>query len=221
MSQRLTGLSHEEATGVAKEMFDASDTFLGRTSNLMRILGEHSPYLGRWFAGLVASTRQSGLGASTDARLRNLATIKTSIVNECKYCTTHTQIYGQGLGLTDEEFAAMRSDDWRDSPLFDEREKAAIAWAEAMTLNSAKQDIKLWAELKRLFSDTEIVEISMAAALFNMINRLNDSFRTELETEAYNRRQGRAVSGLTVEEIEDYAARFPSVGDASRRAAAE
>ena len=221
MSQRLTGLSHQEATGVAKEMFDASDTFLGRTSNLMRILGEHSPYLGRWFAGLVASTRQSGLGAATDARLRNLATIKTSIVNECKYCTTHTQIYGQGLGLTDEEFDAMRSDAWRDSPLFDEREKAAIAWAEAMTQNTAKQDIKLWAELKRLFSDTEIVEISMAAALFNMINRLNDSFWTDLEAVEYNQQQWKAVDGLTIDEIEDYASRFAEAGRAQRSAAAE
>jgi AhpD family alkylhydroperoxidase len=221
MSQRLTGLAHEEATGVAKEVFSASDRFLGRTSNLVRILGKHSPYLGRWFLGLVASTRQAGLGASSDARLRNLANIKTSIVNECKYCTAHTQIYGQGLGITDDEFLAMRGDEWRDSPLFDEREKAVIAWAEAITLNTAKQDIKLWAEMKRLFSDTEIVEISMAAALFNMINRLNDSFWTDLEATEYNQQQWKAVDGLTIDEIEDYASRFAQSGRAQRSEAAE
>jgi len=221
MSQRLTGLAHEEATGVAKEVFNASDRFLGRTSNLVRILGKHSPYLGRWFLGLVASTRQAGLGASSDARLRNLANIKTSIVNECKYCTAHTQIYGQGLGITDDEFLAMRSDEWRASPLFDEREKAVIGWAEAITLNTAKQDIKLWAEMKRLFSDTEIVEISMAAALFNMINRLNDSFWTDLETTEYNQQQWKAVDGLTIDEIEDYASRFAQSGRAQRSEAAE
>ncbi len=45
MSQRLKGLSHEDATGAAKEVFAASDRFLGRTSNLVRILSNHSPYI--------------------------------------------------------------------------------------------------------------------------------------------------------------------------------
>ena len=51
MSQRLQGLSHEDATSVAGEVFAASDKFLGRTSNLVRILSNHSPYIARWFSG--------------------------------------------------------------------------------------------------------------------------------------------------------------------------
>ena len=94
---------------------------------------------------------------------------------------------GQALGLKDAEFAALQGD-YRASPLFSEKEKAAIAWAEAMTLNTAKRDDAVWSELRRHFTDAEIVEISLASGLFNMINRLNDSFRTELESEEYNRR---------------------------------
>ena len=56
-----------------------------------------------------------------------------------------------------------------------------LAWSEAMTLNTAKRDGAAWDDLRRLFNDAEIVEISLACAMFNMINRLNDSFRTELE----------------------------------------
>ena len=88
---------------------------------------------------------------------------------------------GQALGLTDAEFDALQADNYRDSPLFNEREKAAMWWSEAMTLNTAKRDDKVWAEVRRLFTDAEIVEISYACGMFNMINRLNDSFRTELE----------------------------------------
>ena len=113
---------------------------------------------------------------------------------------------GQALGLKDEEFEALQGD-YRASPLFDEREKATLAWSEAMTLNTAKRDGPAWDDMRRLFSDTEIVEISMACALFNMINRLNDSFRTELETEEYNRRQHGAV-GVTPQALEDYACRI-------------
>jgi alkylhydroperoxidase family enzyme len=115
-------------------------------------------------------------------------------------------VLGQALGLTDAEFDALQ-DDYRASPLFNDREKATLAWAEAMTLNTAKFDDAVWEELRTCFSDAEIVEISLAAAMFNMINRLNDSFRTELEPEEYNRRQHGAV-GTTRAALEDYACRI-------------
>jgi len=117
-------------------------------------------------------------------------------------------VLGQALGLKDEEFEALQ-DDYRSSPLFNEREKAVLAWSEAMTLNTAKRDNVAWDEMRRLFTEAEIVEISLSCAMFNMINRLNDSFRTELESEEYNRRQHRAV-GVTAEALEDYACRICS-----------
>lgn len=78
-----------------------------------------------------------------------------------------------------------------------------------MTHNTAKHDAAVWNELRRLFNEAEIVEISMACAMFNMINRLNDSFRTELESEEYNRRQHGAV-GVTAQALEEYACRICS-----------
>jgi uncharacterized peroxidase-related enzyme len=216
MSQRLSGLSDQDADGLGKEIIEASSLFLGRTSNLVRILSKHSPYLARWFLGMVAAVRQPNLGASSDVRLRNLATIKTSLANECKYCAAHTSIFGEALGLKTADIEALNGDGYKSSAAFDDREKAAIAWAEAMTLNTAKSDKQVWDNMRRHFSDAEIVEISLAAAMFNMINRLNDSFWTELETEEYNRRQGRAVSGRSVEQLEDYAGRFAATGEAER-----
>lgn len=214
--QRLRGVSNEEATGVAAEIIEASNLFLGRTSNLVRILAAHSPLLARWFLGFVAAVRQPNLGAISDVRLRNLATIKTSMVNECTYCATHTSIFGKALGLRTEDLEDLQGDKYKTSPLFNERERAAIAWAEAMTLNTAKYTGQVWDDMRRLFNDAEIVEISLAAAMFNMINRLNDSFWTQLESEEYNRRQGDAVEGRTVEQIEDYAGRFGITGQEER-----
>ena len=216
MSQRLSGLSHEEATGTTKMVYEAADRFLGRTANLQRILATHSPYLARWMGGLVAAVRQPDLGAVSDPRLRALACIKTSMVNACNYCTTHTSVFGQGLGISDAELEALKDDSYKTSPLFDERDKAAIAWSEAMTNNTAQRDKDAWQNMKRLFTDTEIVEISLACAMFNMINRLNDSFWTELETPDYNRKQWNAVKGLSIDEIEAYASRFAEVAEAER-----
>lgn len=218
MSQRLTGLSHEDATGTAKDIFEASDRFLGRTANLQRILATHSPYLARWFGGLVAAVRQPDLGATSEPRLRALACIKTSMTNACSYCTAHTSVFGQGLGISDPELEAMMDDSYATSPLFNERDRAAIAWAEAMTNNTALREGAVWDGMEANFDESEIVEISMAAAMFNMINRLNDSFRTELETVEYNQKQWDAVDDKRpqVAEIEAYAGRFAETGAAER-----
>ena len=205
MTQRLPLLTDEQATGVAKDTLAGATKMLGRSANLLRILCKHTPYLARWFIGFVSAVRQPTLGAISDVRLRNLATVKTSMVNACKYCTTHTSMYGQALGLTEAQLEAMESDAWKTSDLFNEREKATIAWAEAVTLNTAKSDKALWETMKRLFSDAEIVELTMASAMFNMINRLNDTFWTELETVEYNKRQGKAVKGVTLADIDAYA----------------
>lgn len=221
MTQRISGLKDEEADVLGREIIDSCTHLLGRAANSIRILAKHSPYVSRWFLGFVAALRQPDLGASTEPRLRSLATIKTSMINECEYCTSHTSLYGEALGLTKAELEEMKGDAWKTSPSFSERDKAAIAWSEAMTLNTAKQDAALWADMKLLFSESEIVEISMCCGLFNLLNRFNDSLWVDLEPEDFNRRQGRAIAGVSIEDLEAYAGRFSGVGDASRRQAAE
>ena len=57
----------------------------------------------------------------------------------------------------------------------------------------------------------------MASAMFNMINRLNDSFWTELEPVEYNEKQWNAVDDLSIDDIEAYAGRFAAVGQAQRQ----
>jgi hypothetical protein len=84
MSQRLRAISDDEAEGLVKEIFDASNQLLGRTANLVRILA-HSPHLVKWFLGFVVAVRQPNAGALSDVRLRNLATLKTSTLNGCRY----------------------------------------------------------------------------------------------------------------------------------------
>jgi hypothetical protein len=84
MTQRLRGITDEEATGSVKDLFDASNQMLGRTANLMRILA-HSPHLAKWALPFIAAVRQPAAGAVSDVRLRNLAVLKTSTVNDCRY----------------------------------------------------------------------------------------------------------------------------------------
>jgi alkylhydroperoxidase family enzyme len=84
MIQRIRGIADEEASGAVRELFEASNRLLGRTANLLRILA-HSPLLARWFLPFVAAVRQPRAGAVSEVRLRNLAVLKTSTLNGCRY----------------------------------------------------------------------------------------------------------------------------------------
>jgi hypothetical protein len=84
MTQRIRGITDEDATGIAKQVFETSNILLGRTANLVRVL-VHSPYLARWFLPFVAAVRQPRAGAVSDVRLRNLAVLKTSTLNGRRY----------------------------------------------------------------------------------------------------------------------------------------
>ena len=84
MGQRIRGITDEEATGSVKEFFAASHEMLGRLSNLNRIIA-HCPGIARWWIPFVAAIRQPNAGAVSDVRLRNLAVLKTSLVNGCHY----------------------------------------------------------------------------------------------------------------------------------------
>ena len=84
MAQRIRGITDEEASGPAQELLEASNHMLGRTVNLQRILA-HSPYVARWLLPFIAAVRQPRAGAVSDVRLRNLAVLKTSTINGCRY----------------------------------------------------------------------------------------------------------------------------------------
>ncbi|MBC7781018.1 MAG: hypothetical protein H7125_13040 [Proteobacteria bacterium] len=84
MTQRIPCITDEVASDDQKALFAGSTELLGRTANLLRVLA-HSPQLARWFLPLVAAVRQPTAGAVSPVRLRNLAIVKTSLLNGCHY----------------------------------------------------------------------------------------------------------------------------------------
>jgi len=170
MTQRLRGISDEEAAGTIKDIFDSSNKLLGRTANLLRILA-HSPYLARWFLPFVAAVRQPHAGAVSDVACVTWPCSKPQLST-----VAATERSTTGCLVKHWDSPTRNSTRCRATTtagvLFSARaRKRAMGWAEAMTLNTAKNDDAVWDETRRLFSDAEIVEISLAAGMFNMINR--------------------------------------------------
>lgn len=111
-----------------------------------------------------------------EAKLRALIELRVSQINGCVYCTDlHSR---EARALNESQLRLDSLPVWRESPFFDEREKAALAWAESLTLivetHAGDQEYET---VRKYFSDAEVVELSIAVSLANFWNRLAGGFR--------------------------------------------
>lgn len=111
-----------------------------------------------------------------DARLRALVETRVSQINLCAYCTDLHSREAREQGEKQQRMDSLPV--WSESPFFTDREKAALAWAESMTcLPTAHAGNAEYERLGQHFSETEIVELSLAIALTNFWNRMAAGFR--------------------------------------------
>jgi uncharacterized peroxidase-related enzyme len=114
--------------------------------------------------------------SSLDPLVRALVEIRVSQINGCVYCVDlHTE-QARRLGETQQRLDTLPV--WHESPYFDERERAALNWAESLTLVSqTRAPDSDYDQLCEYFSEEEIVDLSIAIALMNAWNRISVGFR--------------------------------------------
>ncbi len=117
-------------------------------------------------------------GAGLEPGLLHLLKTRTSQINRCAYCIDmHTKDARAG-GETEQRLYALSA--WRETPFFSERERAALAWTEAITLIShGSVPDALYEEARRHFSEKELVDLTLGLIAINGWNRLTVAFRTE------------------------------------------
>jgi AhpD family alkylhydroperoxidase len=103
--------------------------------------------------------------------LRSLLTVRVSQINHCAFCVDINSATLLKRGVSEEKVMALEK--WRESSLFDERERAALAYAEAITHSNRRVDDLLVAELRRHFDDDGIVELTGLIAFQNMSSKFN------------------------------------------------
>jgi AhpD family alkylhydroperoxidase len=117
--------------------------------------------------------RSSGLEQS----LIELVKTRASQINGCAYCIVMHTEDARKHGETEQRLYLLSA--WREAPVYTERERAALAWTEAVTLISqthAPDDV--YEEVRAHFSETETVNLTMLIATINAWNRLAISFRS-------------------------------------------
>lgn len=103
--------------------------------------------------------------------LRSLLTVRVSQINHCPFCVDINARTLLRRGVPEEKVLALA--DWRTSPLFDEPERAALAFAEAMTESGAGVTDSIFEEVQRHFDEDAIVELAALVAFQNMSSKFN------------------------------------------------
>jgi AhpD family alkylhydroperoxidase len=122
--------------------------------------------------GLQGYLAQSGLEAS----LLELVKLRASQINGCSYCIDMHSKDARAGGETEQRLYAL--DAWRETPFYAERERAALAWTEAVTLIAdGHVPDAVYDEVREHFTDQELVNLTLAVVAINGWNRLAISFR--------------------------------------------
>jgi len=109
--------------------------------------------------------------------LLDLIKLRASQINHCAFCIDMHFKDARASGETEQRLYSL--DAWRETPFYSDREQAALAWTEAVTLlteDFVPDDV--YEQAKQQFTDAELVSLTMAIIAINGWNRLNVSFRT-------------------------------------------
>jgi uncharacterized peroxidase-related enzyme len=167
---RISLIAPETASPEVKEIYEK--TLRGKPGNAQKAIA-HRPEMLKNFLTFYAS-----VGRSLDRKLYEMIYLRVSLINQCYYCTQHHVAASKRVGLTGEDWAALRAGDYsRYSP----KEQAALAYIEKLTRTPHDITDTDFATLKKEFSEPEIVDIHLLAGLANLTNRFTDPLALELE----------------------------------------
>jgi AhpD family alkylhydroperoxidase len=110
--------------------------------------------------------------ASIETGLSELVCFRVSQINNCAYCLDMHYKDARAKGETEQRLYGLSA--WRESPYYTDRERAALAWAEAVTKCNVHDDD--YSEAKSQFSDEELIDLTLVITSINTWNRFNLSF---------------------------------------------
>jgi AhpD family alkylhydroperoxidase len=174
VAARLPYVEREQVLPEVQATYDRVAKGDGRGLNFYRLMAHHArsvPPFAQWYAAL----REGAL----DPKLRQLAYVRASQLNRCRYCATHHSALGQRVSR--EQLEALS--DFETSPLFSELERLVLCYAEQMTVR-IQVDGTLVEALRGHLSPEALVQLTMSIAAANFTNRFNEALGTELEVTA-------------------------------------
>jgi uncharacterized peroxidase-related enzyme len=172
---RLAPLTPEH-TPELREQFDAARKRMGFVPNSILIM-QRNPMMVRAFTQMSAAI--SDPQSKVDLKMKRLIAHVASRSAGCRYCMAHTGHGAVKLGVDQQKLDAVWS--YQTSPLFSAAERSALDVAVAAGCVPNAVTDAMFAELRKYWSDEQIIEIVGVIAMFGFLNRWNDTFATPLE----------------------------------------
>jgi alkylhydroperoxidase family enzyme len=178
---RVKMIKPDEADAATREVYDGVLKQWGRISNFSQVLAHQPAALAGWMLPN-QSIRLDNVASDPDyVKIQQLVIIRTSELNQSAYCMSHNVPLGRKIGLTDGQIAAARGNDYMSSADLDDRQKAAIRWADAVTRMTARDDDEAFEAMRRHFTEKQIVELTVFCGMWNYSNRLCEALHVDLE----------------------------------------
>ena len=146
----------------------------GRMLNLYRMLLNSPPVAAGWLHLGTAVRYQSKLSG----RLRELAICQVGKLNRADYEYLHHEPLALREGVSAEQLAAL--DSWQESGLFNARERAVLAYTDAMT-REVEVDDATFATVREHFDRQQLLELTATIGFYNMVTRLLVALRIDLD----------------------------------------
>ena len=171
----------EDADADTREVYDGVIRQWGRISNFSQVLAHQPAALAGWMLPNELIRLANVKSDPEYVRIQQLVIIRTLALNRSAYCMSHNVPLGRKLGLTESQIKAAQGSEYMASPDLDDRQKAALRWAEAVTLMQARDDDDAFAAMQRHFSEKQIVELTVFCGMWNYSNRLCEALHVDLE----------------------------------------
>src|ERR1700753_3548163 len=124
---------------------------------------------------LLAGLGQAAAKAGIDKPLLELVKIRASQINGCAFCVQYHILQAESLGICTDKLNLLVV--WREASQFSARERAALAWTEALTRLTQGVDDAVYAEASAEFSERELAYLTSAIGAINVWNRLGVAYR--------------------------------------------
>jgi AhpD family alkylhydroperoxidase len=116
-------------------------------------------------------------GTNLDPKLLDLIKLRASQINGCAYCIDMHWKDLRAAGETEQRLYGL--DAWDESPYYSDRERAALAWTEAVTnIREGHVPDPIYDRVRKFFSEKELADLTLAVAAINSWNRLSIAART-------------------------------------------
>jgi len=125
--------------------------------------------------GAVQALGQVAGKAGFDKQLLELIKVRASQINGCAFCLQYHILQGERLGVSVDKLNLVAV--WREAPQFSQRERAALAWTEALTLLPSGVSDEVYEQARAAFSETELFYLTSAIASINAWNRFGAAYR--------------------------------------------